>query len=671
MAEEQLVLALVGGLVVGVVEEQRAQGGHSRAAGLLHHGVDLGQELVAHLDGAAVDGLVPRAVRPGLLVGRAQRRVRAHERIEDPELEPPRVELRRGRLREAPDVGAHEREAREPHVREHGEGGAQGRPVGDVVARPHGGPALASRVAGPREHEGPLVGPQPGEPLEGRARVQHAVDVVDLALVGGLSLAVVAGVEGHGVVGLHEDGGLVHVVPDAGHAEVHVRLLEHPAPPFAGGGLGEIGEDAGARILLRVLWPHGRRVHGAVGVLHEGVRGQAAVVDRPALGGLGMGIDDGDDAEPLRAQVADHAAGVGEALAVPGERVVALLVMDVEPDHVGGDALDPEGVRDEADLGLRVVAVAALVVTEGPHGRQGHAARQLRVAHHDVPRHGAVDEVVVEHAVHGPEGEQAGIGLADVEAGAEGVVEEDAVGAPVAQHHEEGDGHVQGIGVVRVGVGVAVPHGVAVSAPVAPALVQLARLLAQAVDVLVLAEPLPHVGGPAREGHAARGVVLVEGLAVGAREGDAEGGVAHGHAQGRGAEDGRAGARLDGGAGIARGRLEDGPGVVAAEGGGGREPDPHHGRRERGDGHRALRVLEDERPSLAPRGGHGLERGPARGGAGGGQRQEQRAGGDHDSAAAKTMVSHAPPSAGILWQGRGVTEERARLIVDGREGRNG
>jgi hypothetical protein len=36
--------------------------------------------------------------------------------------------------------------------------------------------------------------------------------------------------------------------------------------------------------------------------------------------------------------------GIGEALAVPGERVVALLVVDVEPEDVRGHALEPEGV---------------------------------------------------------------------------------------------------------------------------------------------------------------------------------------------------------------------------------------------------------------------------------------------------------------------------------------
>ena len=321
--------------------------------------------------------------------------------------------------------------------------------------------------------------------------------------------------------GLGEHGGLVHVVPDAGHAHVDVGLLELRAPPGARRGLGEVGEHARARVLLALRRPHRRRVHGAVRVLDEGVRGQPALVDRPALPGLGVRIDDGHDLEALRAQLAHHARGIGEAPAVPGERVVAVLVVDVEPEHVGGDALEPEGVGEVAHLRLRIVAVARLVVAERPQRRQRRAADQLGEALHDVSRRGPVDEVVVQRAVHGSEREQVPVLLAGVEPGAERVVEEDAVRAPVPQHHEEGHRDVEGVRVVGVRVRVRVPHRVGVAAPIAPPLVQVARLLAQAVDVLVVAQALPHARGAAGEGHAPARVVLVAGLAVRGREGNA------------------------------------------------------------------------------------------------------------------------------------------------------
>ena len=215
------------------------------------------------------------------------------------------------------------------------------------------------------------------------------------------------------------------------------------------------GKTLGPGFFSALRRPDRRLVDGAVGILHERVRGQAALVERPARLGLGMGIDDGDDVEALALQVAHHPRGIGEALAVPGERVVAVLVVDVEPEDVRGHALEAEGVGQVPHPRFRVIAVARLLVAEGPHRRQGDAAGELRVALDDVFGRGPVDEVVVEGAVHRAEGEEAGIRAPDVERSAERVVEEDAVGAALAQHDVEGHGDVEGVGVVAVGVGVA------------------------------------------------------------------------------------------------------------------------------------------------------------------------------------------------------------------------
>ena len=52
-------------------------------------------------------------------------------------------------------------------------------------------------------------------------------------------------VVGHGFGGVGEDGGLVHVVPEAGYA-VGDEVFVEGAEPGAGGGLREVGEDGGA-----------------------------------------------------------------------------------------------------------------------------------------------------------------------------------------------------------------------------------------------------------------------------------------------------------------------------------------------------------------------------------------------------------------------------------------
>ena len=186
-------------------------------------------------------------------------------------------------------------------------------------------------------------------------------------------------------VGGLEDRGLVHVVPDAGHAHVEQDLVQ-PAPPVAGRRLAEVREDAVVGVPLRLRRPHRRLVDRAVGVLHEVIAGEAGVVGDGARLLLRVGVEDGDGAEAVRAQVGDEALGIGEAHRVPGEGREAVLVVDVEPDHVGGDAPLAEVVGDEADLRLRVVAVPALVEAERPARGHRHAAGERGVALHHLAR---------------------------------------------------------------------------------------------------------------------------------------------------------------------------------------------------------------------------------------------------------------------------------------------
>ena len=110
--EQELVLPPVDAAVLRVLEQQRAEGGDAGAVRLLHHVVDVRQQLVAQLDGAAVQLLVAQAVGPRLLVGGAEGRVHAHERIEDAHLQPAREQLRRRarpRSRRCPRPGTRSR----------------------------------------------------------------------------------------------------------------------------------------------------------------------------------------------------------------------------------------------------------------------------------------------------------------------------------------------------------------------------------------------------------------------------------------------------------------------------------------------------------------------------------------------------------------------------------
>ena len=148
-------------------------------------------------------------------------------------------------------------------------------PGGAVVSGPRGCVTLASGVAGAGEDEGALVGSEFEEAFIGAAGVLHAEDVVDLEVGGGAGLEAgavdaVLHVIGHGLGGIGEDGGLVHVVPEAGYAVVDEVFIEG-APPFAAALLGEVGEDGGAG-------PDGADIGGAVGIFDEVVAGFAGVV---------------------------------------------------------------------------------------------------------------------------------------------------------------------------------------------------------------------------------------------------------------------------------------------------------------------------------------------------------------------------------------------------------
>ena len=259
-------------------------------------------------------------------------------------------------------------------------------------------------------------------------------------------------VVGHGLGGVGEDGGLVHVVPEAGCA-VGDEVFEEGAPPGAGGGLGEVGEDRGAG-------PDGADVILAV-ELDEVVAGFARVVGGVGLAGEVGDVEVGDEdgVEVLGGEAVEEAGEVGVVGGIDGEGAVLVLEVDIEPDGVGGNLVGAEAVGDFVDLGFWKVGVAGLLVAEGPKGREGRRAGKPGVGLNDLFRVGAVEEVVVEGASGGGESVLGGVFAAEVEEGAEGVVEEDAEGAAVVHVEKEGDGLVDGVGGFLEAEAVGVPHG--------------------------------------------------------------------------------------------------------------------------------------------------------------------------------------------------------------------
>ena len=248
--------------------------------------------------------------------------------LEGGEFKPLGEEVRRGRSGKSAHVCPGEREAADAEVDELRDGHAEVVPCGTIVAGPGGAVALATGVAGTGHDEGTLVGPEGKGAFKGGAGVLHAEDVVDLQMRGGAFaeaglVDAVLDVEGHGFAGAIEDGGLVHIVPEAGDTLGDEALVEG-APPLAGPGLGEVREDA-------VAGPDFADVDGAVGVLDEVVAGGAGIVRGVACAGLlgDVEVRDDDQLEVLPGEVLDHAGKVGVVLFVDGEGPVFVLEVNV------------------------------------------------------------------------------------------------------------------------------------------------------------------------------------------------------------------------------------------------------------------------------------------------------------------------------------------------------
>ena len=301
---------------------------------------------------------------------------------------------------------------------------------------------------------------------------------------GGHPLVVEAHVERHRAGRRIEHRRLVHVVPDAGDAGVEQPRIER-SPPRARGGPREIGEHARSGISLGARGPDGRLVNRAVRCPDEVISCQTGVVRLVSHFLFRMRIDDRDEMKSLLTEIGGEPSGIGKSLGVPRERLVTILIVDVEPDRVGRDATRSKILGDEADRRFRVIAVPALVIPERPQRRHRHPPGERRVSRDHVGGSGAVDEVVIQLSLLDAEREDAFGGVADVEVGARRVVEEQAVCSTAAHHDRERHGHVDRIGVGAVRERVAVPHRVAVAALLASALVEQSVLLAEPVHVLV------------------------------------------------------------------------------------------------------------------------------------------------------------------------------------------
>ena len=148
-------------------------------------------------------------------------------------------------------------------------------------------------------------------------------------------------------------------------------------------------------------------------------------------------VGDRDQADALAAQVGGQSRQVGIGFRVGGERPVAVLEVDVQPDHVSRNAFLAQARGNAAHFVSRHVAVTRLLVAQRPQRRQRRPAGKIGVARHDLLHGRSVDQVVVDRAAVGAERQRVRVALSEVEPAAPGVVEEDAVAAAFATRGDE------------------------------------------------------------------------------------------------------------------------------------------------------------------------------------------------------------------------------------------
>src|SRR5208282_4758467 len=119
-------------------------------------------------------------------------------------------------------------------------------------------------------------------------------------------------------------------------------------------------------------------------------------------------------------------------VAVDGERSVALLIIDVKINDVGRNLFLAQRLDDLASASFGIIAVAALLVTERPERRKRCAAHKRRELLHDFLGFRTRDKIIVQLAALGSKRKIIGRLFSKVEAAAEGVVKEKAIGRPFA-----------------------------------------------------------------------------------------------------------------------------------------------------------------------------------------------------------------------------------------------
>src|SRR5215469_3088467 len=365
-AKQKITVVTIEFSCLRIFEKNRAHQGDTRPRGFFDGRIEVRHQTIAQLNIFLANGFVLGSVNPGFLIRGVLGSVIAIDGIERAEFEPARQQIGRRGAGEPADVVTDQRHSGDSHAQKHWCAHLQVIPSAAVVSGPGGSIALGAGKGRASENEGALPGLEFPQALVGGASVFHAVNVVCGAMVNaGAIIKAVDGVERHGLVRAEKDGGLIHVVPEAGDAHGD-KILVKAAPPIAYTGQSKIREDA-------VAGPYFADENRAIGIFHKDVVLDAGVVRPVATVWVFLDVQVGDDngVKTLSAKIGDHLFERGEVLAIDSEGRITPLVINIEVDDVSGNFLFTKSPDNLADAGLRIIAVAALLLAKRPQWRQG------------------------------------------------------------------------------------------------------------------------------------------------------------------------------------------------------------------------------------------------------------------------------------------------------------
>mmetsp|Transcript_64894 Transcript_64894/g.208992 ORF Transcript_64894/g.208992 Transcript_64894/m.208992 type:complete len:680 (+) Transcript_64894:387-2426(+) len=401
LAHEEVVVGLLEGfLILQVVIPERAQDGPPSQGPLGEERVPSGQQLVAHADLLPDHGRDAVAEHPGLPALRLEVRVPPVEGVPDAELVPPSEELRLRVEEEAGHVRPGEGDAAQAERDEHRHRAREVAPPGHVVTGPDGAVAVRPRKKGPREHKRPHIGSALKLPLHGGHVVVEAVDVVHVPVLNpeAAGVALVEVVPRHGHLRAVEDARLVHVVPGvelrpAVRVDVGLEELRPCVPRCGVAEVRVVGRARPAEALVErpvlASGEHARRLQP----LEGGVVGLA----------LDVGVDDRHDLPVAAPKGVQHPPGVGKVLRVPGEVLLGVRVLQVQPEEVVGDPHRVEAPVHLHDvLHVHVVPPRLVLAQRRERGQPGPAGDDVVLPQHVLGRRAGKGEGVQDARLEEP-----------------------------------------------------------------------------------------------------------------------------------------------------------------------------------------------------------------------------------------------------------------------------